>query len=104
MSTLLMSAQEAGLVRNKKGYTDLATQKAGTIFTTSTLREQSEGYKMLQDKYSKQQNHLVKEIIKIAGMSVKFPRHPLTVSASYTPVLEQLDGLVAAVDVVIRSA
>ncbi|WVR08513.1 hypothetical protein IAU60_005568 [Kwoniella sp. DSM 27419] len=76
---------EAGLIRNKKGYIDLATQKSGSIFTTRHLKELSENYFDLQEAYEKQQRHLVKEVVKIAS--------------SYTIVLEMLDNVLAAIDV-----
>ncbi|WVQ85977.1 hypothetical protein IAT38_008145 [Cryptococcus sp. DSM 104549] len=81
---------EAALIRNKKNYIDLATQKSGTIFTTKTLKGLSEEYFRLQELYDKQQRHLVKEVVGIAS--------------SYTPVLEVLDNLLAAVDVVVSMA
>ncbi|OXG96130.1 DNA mismatch repair protein MSH2 [Cryptococcus neoformans A2-102-5] len=81
---------EASLIRNKKEYIDLATQKSGTIFTTKTLKALSEEYFRLQELYEKQQRHLVKEVVSIAS--------------SYTPVLEMLDNLIAAVDVIVSMA
>ncbi|WVN89665.1 uncharacterized protein L203_104895 [Cryptococcus depauperatus CBS 7841] len=81
---------EAGLIRNKKEYIDLTTQKSGSIFTTKTLKELSEEYFRLQELYEKQQRHLVKEVVGIAS--------------SYTPILEILDNLIAAIDVVVSMA
>ncbi|EIW69972.1 hypothetical protein TREMEDRAFT_30126 [Tremella mesenterica DSM 1558] len=81
---------EAGLIRNKKQYRDLATQKSGTIFTTATLKGLSEDYDRLMDKYNDKQRTLVKEVVSIA--------------ASYTPVLEALDNLIAAIDVTVSLA
>ncbi|OCF39837.1 DNA mismatch repair protein MSH2 [Kwoniella heveanensis CBS 569] len=81
---------EAGLIRNKKGYIDLATQKSGTIFTTRRLKDLSEQYFDLQDKYERQQRHLVKEVVGIAS--------------SYAPVLEMLDNVIAAIDVTLSFA
>lgn len=81
---------EAALLRGKKQYIELATQKSGTIFTTKTLRDASDEYSRLQEEYEKTQRHLVREVVQIA--------------ASYTPVLEVLDNLVAALDVVISFA
>ncbi|WVQ63233.1 uncharacterized protein L199_001384 [Kwoniella botswanensis] len=81
---------EAGTLRGKKGYTELATQKSGTIFNTRHLKELSEAYFDLQGKYEKTQRHLVKEVVGIA--------------ASYTPILEILDNLIAAIDVTISFA
>nr|XP_018259687.1 DNA mismatch repair protein MSH2 [Kwoniella dejecticola CBS 10117]OBR81845.1 DNA mismatch repair protein MSH2 [Kwoniella dejecticola CBS 10117] len=75
---------EAGSIRGHKKYIELATQKSGTIFTTATLKQLSETYFDLQGNYEKCQRHLVKEVVGIA--------------ASYTPILEILDNLIAAVD------
>lgn len=81
---------EAGLIRNKKQYIELSTQKSGTIFTTETLRELSEQFSDLQEGYEQKQRHLVKEVVQIA--------------ASYIPVFEQLDDLIAALDVILSFA
>nr|XP_019008106.1 DNA mismatch repair protein MSH2 [Kwoniella pini CBS 10737]OCF46887.1 DNA mismatch repair protein MSH2 [Kwoniella pini CBS 10737] len=81
---------EAGSLRGKKGYIDLATQKSGTIFTTPHLKQLSENYFDLQAQYDKSQRHLVKEVVGIA--------------ASYTPILEILDNLIAAIDVTVSFA
>ncbi|KAL1409833.1 MSH2 protein [Vanrija albida] len=81
---------EAGLIRNKKQYIELSTQKSGTIFTTDTLRDLSDEFSTLQDNYEEKQRHLVKEVVQIA--------------ASYIPVFEQLDDLVAALDVILSFA
>lgn len=87
----LTCLQEAGLLRTKgkkQGYIELATQKSGTIFTTTTLKDLSEDYFRLQEEYKEKQRFLVKEVVQIA--------------ASYAPVLEQLDDLIAAIDVTVR--
>lgn len=81
---------EAGLLRGKKQFIELSTQKSGTIFTTATLRDASDEFARLQDEYEKKQRHLVKEVVNIAS--------------SYAPVLELLDNLIAAVDVVVSFA
>lgn len=81
---------EAGLIRGKKKYIDLATQKSGTIFTTTLLKNLSEDYARLQEEYEKKQRHLVKEVVSIAS--------------SYTPVLEKLADLIAALDVIVSFA
>jgi DNA mismatch repair ATPase MutS len=58
--------QEAGLIRNKKEYIDLTTQKSGSIFTTRTLRDLKDEYSTLQEDYEKAQRLLVKEVVDIA--------------------------------------
>jgi hypothetical protein len=62
-----MRLQEAKLIANKKGYTELSTQKAGTYFTTSALKEHASDFMDLQQSYAKAQTGLVKEIVEIAG-------------------------------------
>ncbi|GMK54432.1 hypothetical protein CspeluHIS016_0110180 [Cutaneotrichosporon spelunceum] len=81
---------EASLLRGKKQYIELSTQKSGTIFTTASLRESSDDFARLQEEYETKQRHLVKEVVGIA--------------ASYTPVLELLDNLIAAIDVAVSFA
>ncbi|KAJ9104285.1 hypothetical protein QFC20_004567 [Naganishia adeliensis] len=73
-----------------KGYIDLATQKSGTIFTTRKLKALSEEHIELTQLYEKTQRGLVKEVVAIA--------------ASYTPILEALDSLVASLDVIVSFA
>jgi DNA mismatch repair protein MSH2 len=88
--SLRITKAEASLLRSKKQYIELATQKSGTIFTTTALKNLSEEYSDLQEEYEKKQRHLVKEVVHIAS--------------SYTPVLEILDDLVAALDVIVSFA
>lgn len=65
-------------------------QKSGSIFTTRTLKHLSEEHNDLTALYEKTQRGLVQEVVAIA--------------ASYTPILELLDSLVAALDVIISFA
>lgn len=64
---MLTAVQEAGATRGKKQYIDLTTQKSGSIFTTRTLRDLSDKYLELQERYDKIQSNLVKEVVSIAG-------------------------------------
>lgn len=57
------------MIRNNKSCIDLSTQKSGSIFTTAHLRGLSDEYIRLQKDYQRYQNHLVKEVVNIAGMS-----------------------------------
>lgn len=61
--------QEASTIRAKKGFHELGTQKAGTYFTTPTLKEHSSNYAEFQKKYENTQSNLVKEVVEIAGQS-----------------------------------
>ncbi|KAF9524112.1 DNA mismatch repair protein MSH2, partial [Crepidotus variabilis] len=70
----------------KKSYIELGTNKTGVYFTTKTLKQHSESFKELSNAYSQTQSGLVKEVVQIA--------------ATYTPVLEQLNSLIAHLDVI----
>lgn len=69
MRCLAEVLQEAGAIRNKREYTEFTTQKAGTYFTTTKLKNFSERYFDLNEQYEKRQKSLEKEIIGIAGES-----------------------------------
>ena len=86
---LRVTKAEASTIRGKKGFQELGTQKAGTYFTTPTLKEHSNNYADLLKSYTSTQTSLVKEVVEIA--------------ASYIPVLETLDTVIAKLDVLIRS-
>ncbi|KAK1923021.1 putative DNA mismatch repair protein MSH2 [Papiliotrema laurentii] len=88
--SLRITKAEAGLLRGNKDYIELSTQKSGTIFTTRNLKRYSETFEDLTKQYIRESNHLVREIVKIAS--------------SYTGVLEELDGVIAAIDVIISFA
>jgi DNA mismatch repair protein MSH2 len=59
--------QDAKHIHNKRQYNEISTQKAGTLFTTSELRELANEYGSLSDQYSRAQSGLVKEVVGIAG-------------------------------------
>ena len=69
MDLALTVCQEQGLLRGKKEYIELSTQKSGSIFTTMTLRELSDKYFKLQEEYNEKQKHLVAQVVSIAGKS-----------------------------------
>lgn len=81
---------DAGIVKNRKGYVDLGTVKGGLYFTTSALRELNDEFRGLSDNYARTQSRLVRDVIDIAS--------------SYTPPLEQLNVVLAKLDVVISLA
>ncbi|KAF9508136.1 hypothetical protein BS47DRAFT_1398014 [Hydnum rufescens UP504] len=85
-----LSKTDAKHVHNKKGYIELSTLKAGTYFTTKDMKEASTAFQEGSEEYQKEQNGLVKEVVSIA--------------ATYTPVLESLDDLLADLDVIISLA
>ncbi|KAF4616671.1 hypothetical protein D9613_008625 [Agrocybe pediades] len=73
-----------------KSYIELGTNKSGVYFTTKTLKKHAEDYKELSAAYAKTQSGLVKEVIQIA--------------ATYAPVLETLNNLLAHLDVILSFA
>lgn len=87
---LRLSRQDSTHIRNKSEYIELATQKAGVLFTTSKLRELSNRFMSLSSEYEKQQGELVKELIGIV--------------ATYSGVMEQLNSVIAHLDVLVSFA
>ncbi|KAG8902921.1 MutS-like protein [Tulasnella sp. 403] len=85
-----ITKSDAKLISNKRGYHELSTQKGGVFFTTSDLRELSKRYSDTTDEYQRMQSNLVKEVIAIA--------------ATYIPVLEDLDSIIAHLDVIVSFA
>ncbi|CAE6337838.1 unnamed protein product [Rhizoctonia solani] len=83
-----LSKSDAKSIHNKRQYNEISTQKSGTLFTTSTLRELANEYGSLSDQYNRAQSGLVKEVVGIA--------------ATYISVLENLDVIIAHLDVIIR--
>ncbi|KAF5369844.1 hypothetical protein D9758_001399 [Tetrapyrgos nigripes] len=73
-----------------KKYIELGTTKSGVFFTTKTLKRLAEDYKEYSDKYQRTQSTLVKEVV--------------TIAATYTPVLESLDNIIAHLDVILSFA
>jgi DNA mismatch repair protein MSH2 len=87
---LRLSRVDASKIRGDREYIELRTQKAGLLFTTTTLRRLSSDYIDYGKEYQKQSSSIAKEILSITG--------------TYFPVLEQLNRLVAELDVYISLA
>lgn len=87
--SLRVTKAEASKIKGSK-YIELAVQKSGSIFTTRALKALSEEHNDLTRLYEKTQRGLVQEVVAIA--------------ASYTPILELLDALVASLDVLVSFA
>ena len=87
---LRVTRTDASLVRNKKGYSDIATVKGGLYFTNEALRDLGNDFKDLSERYSRSQSGLVKEVIQIAS--------------SYCPPLEKLNVVLAHLDVIVSFA
>ncbi|KAI9373702.1 muts domain V-domain-containing protein [Aspergillus egyptiacus] len=85
-----LTRNEAGCIRNKKGYQECSTQKNGVYFTTSTMQALRREHDQLSSNYNRTQTGLVSEVVNVA--------------ASYCPVLEQLAGVLAHLDVIVSFA
>ncbi|KXT02100.1 hypothetical protein AC578_6663 [Pseudocercospora eumusae] len=87
---LRLTRTEASVIRGKKQYPEIATQKNGTYFTTHKLQEMRREFDQLSENYNRTQSGLVNEVVNVA--------------ASYCPVIEQLAGVLAHLDVVVSFA
>lgn len=87
---LRVTRTDASLVRNKKGYSDIATVKGGLYFTNEALRDLGNDFKDLSERYSRSQSGLVREVIQIAS--------------SYCSPLEKLNVVLAHLDVIVSFA
>ncbi|OJJ51431.1 hypothetical protein ASPZODRAFT_148711 [Penicilliopsis zonata CBS 506.65] len=85
-----LTRTEAGCIRNKKGYQECSTQKNGVYFTTSAMQSLRREHDQLSSNYNRTQTGLVSEVVNVA--------------ASYCPVLEQLAGVLAHLDVIVSFA
>ncbi|ORX62954.1 DNA mismatch repair protein-like protein msh-2 [Hesseltinella vesiculosa] len=85
-----LSRNDASALRGKTDIIEYTTQKAGVLFTSSTLKNLNESWSKLCDEYEKTQTKLVKEVIQIV--------------ASYCPVLESLGSVLARLDVLVSFA
>ncbi|MCJ1320705.1 MutS-like protein [Xylographa vitiligo] len=85
-----LTRTEAGCIRNKKEYQECSTQKNGVYFTTKTMQEMRREFDQLSESYNRTQSGLVSEVVSVA--------------ASYCPVIEQLAGVLAHLDVIVSFA
>ncbi|KAF9889167.1 MutS-like protein [Aspergillus nanangensis] len=85
-----LTRNEAGCIRNAKGYQECSTQKNGVYFTTSTMQTLRREHDQLSSNYNRTQTGLVHEVVNVA--------------TSYCPVLEQLAGVLAHLDVIVSFA
>lgn len=85
-----LTRTEAGCIRNSSRYQECSTQKNGVYFTTKTLQTYRREFDQLSQTYNRTQSSLVSEVVGVA--------------ASYCPVLEQLAGVLAHLDVIISFA
>ncbi|KAK4498271.1 hypothetical protein PRZ48_010929 [Zasmidium cellare] len=87
---LRLTRNEASVIRNKKEYQEISTQKNGVYFTTTKLTEMRREFDQLSENYNRTQSGLVNEVVNVA--------------ASYCPVVEKLAGVLAHLDVIVSFA
>ncbi|KAI4128220.1 MAG: hypothetical protein LQ347_004269 [Umbilicaria vellea] len=85
-----LTRTEAGCIRNKKQYQECSTQKNGVYFTTTAMQTMRREFDQLSENYNRTQSGLVTEVVNVA--------------ASYCPVIEQLAGVLAHLDVIVSFA
>ncbi|KAI5817471.1 muts domain V-domain-containing protein [Pyronema omphalodes] len=85
-----LTRTEAGSIRNKKEYKEITTQKNGVYFTTNTLKDLNRDTDQATQNYDRTQRGLVDEVVNVAS--------------SYCPVLEELAGILAHLDVIVSFA
>ncbi|KAL7619588.1 MSH2 protein [Parahypoxylon ruwenzoriense] len=85
-----LTRTEAACIRNYSTYQECSTQKNGVYFTTESLQSYRREFDQLSQTYNRTQSSLVNEVVSVA--------------ASYCPVLEQLAGVLAHLDVIVSFA
>ncbi len=85
-----LTRTEASCIRNKKQYSEAATQKNGVYFTTNALLNMRREHQQLTENYNRTQSGLVSEVVNVA--------------ASYCPIFEKLAGVLAHLDVIVSFA
>ncbi|KAI1762298.1 DNA mismatch repair protein msh-2 [Hypoxylon sp. FL1150] len=85
-----LTRTEASCIRNNSHYQECSTQKNGVYFTTKLLQSYRREFDQLSQTYNRTQSGLVNEVVSVA--------------ASYCPVLEQLAGVLAHLDVIVAFA
>ena len=78
------------------------------FFTTKKLKELSVDHAQAREQYERVQSELVREVVGIACEHLLFPPLRMSLSdipqASYIPVMEAMDDLVAHLDVIVSFA
>ena len=85
-----LTRTEAATIRNKSRYQECSTQKNGVYFTTQKLQSIRREFDQLSENYNRTQSSLVNEVVSVAS--------------TYCPVIEQLAGILAHLDVIISFA
>jgi DNA mismatch repair ATPase MutS len=102
--TFLNGRQDSRAISNKRKYIELGTVKSGVYFTTTKLKNYAMEYQEATQAYSRTQSGLVKEVVSIACLypAFWFSSGVQVFTATYTPVLESLNGVLAHLDVILR--
>ncbi|KAJ3048139.1 MutS-like protein [Rhizophlyctis rosea] len=87
---LRVTRNDSSALRGKSEYKELVTKKDGVLFTTNKLKDLSDQYAELSERYQRMQQGVTKDIV--------------DTTASYFPVLELLNALVAHLDVMVSFA
>ncbi|KAK0548293.1 MSH2 protein [Tilletia horrida] len=87
---LRVTRSDSGVIKGKAQFSEIATVKGGLYFTTSKLRGLNDRFARLNAEYSEKQSGVVKEVVSIA--------------ASYCSPLEQLNVVIAELDVIVSFA
>ncbi|KAJ3554127.1 hypothetical protein NM688_g3265 [Phlebia brevispora] len=77
-------------INNNKEYIELSTLKTGVFFTTRKLKNLAVEYQETVNHYKAKQSRLVSEIVSIAN--------------TYVPILEEWNGVIAHLDVIVSFA
>jgi len=87
---LKIGRKESSKLRGNSQYIELSTTKSGVYFTTSKLKNLSDKYNALKQEYEERQSSLVKDVV--------------TIVATYCPVMEDVNEIIAQLDVYISLA
>ncbi|KAI0058620.1 DNA mismatch repair protein [Artomyces pyxidatus] len=87
---LRLTKNDARAIQNKRNYIELGTIKSGVYFTNKKLKAHAQAHQEATQEYSKTQAQLVKEVVSIA--------------ATYAPVLEALNDVLAHLDIILSFA
>ncbi|KAF8546585.1 hypothetical protein OG21DRAFT_1527736 [Imleria badia] len=90
-----LTKNDAKAITKSKKCIELGTIKSGVYFTTKTLKSLATDYQETDEEYQHTQSGLVEEVVNIAFV------WPTDCIATYTPVLEKLDHVLAHLDVIV---
>ena len=85
-----LSRADASKIRGNTSYIELSTIKSGVLFSTESMLRLSNEYRDMEASYHELQSNVAKEII--------------TISGTYFPVLDELNQVIAHLDVIVSFA